>query len=133
MSRPVYRDRSLHIVTQLDVLLGHQIGNLLHRLSSSVGSDFHLWDVKLGIFHIFTGHIYYACSVEFWPDGKYVVSGSNDETIRVWDSKTGVTVAGQCVGHTDWMQSRPILVEGMLFQPLWTRPSDNGHGMPWNV
>jgi WD40 repeat protein len=34
------------------------------------------------------------------PDGETIVSGSSDQTVRVWDTKTGVEVY-QLVGHTD--------------------------------
>ena len=33
-------------------------------------------------------------SVAFSPDGTHIVSGSYDDTIRVWDAQTGTTVAG---------------------------------------
>jgi WD40 repeat protein len=38
--------------------------------------------------------------VAFSPDGKRVVSGSYDKTIRVWDAETGVIVSGPFEGHS---------------------------------
>jgi hypothetical protein len=39
-----------------------------------------------------TGHSGIVWSVAYSPDGKHVVSGSDDETVRVWDSQTGKEV-----------------------------------------
>jgi len=36
-----------------------------------------------------TGHTSWVCSVAFSPDEKYIVSGSYDKTVRLWDSNTG--------------------------------------------
>ena len=35
------------------------------------------------------GHSGYVCSVSFSPDGQRIVSGSGDETVKVWDAATG--------------------------------------------
>ena len=35
------------------------------------------------------GHTMSVTSVAFSPDGKCIVSGSDDETIRLWDAETG--------------------------------------------
>jgi len=40
-----------------------------------------------------TGHSYFVTSVAYSPDGKHIVSGSNDTTVRVWDSQTGKEVS----------------------------------------
>lgn len=45
----------------------------------------------LKVFEGHTGDIY---SVNFSPDGKHVVSGSIDGTVRIWDIVTGALVAG---------------------------------------
>jgi WD40 repeat protein len=39
-------------------------------------------------------------SVAFSPNGMHIISGSSDQTIRVWDARTGDTVAGPFQGHT---------------------------------
>jgi len=43
--------------------------------------------------------------VAFSADGRRVVSGSKDRTVRVWDATTGETVAGPFKGHADWVLS----------------------------
>jgi predicted NACHT family NTPase len=35
------------------------------------------------------GHSDWVTSVNFSPDGKWIVSGSNDKTVKVWDADTG--------------------------------------------
>ena len=40
-----------------------------------------------------TGHSEYVSSVAYSPDGKHIVSGSVDNTVRVWDSQTGKEVS----------------------------------------
>jgi len=38
---------------------------------------------------VFTGHARPVSSVAFSPDGKTIISGSDDRTIRLWDAETG--------------------------------------------
>jgi WD40 repeat protein len=35
------------------------------------------------------GHASYVKTVSYSPDGKYIISGSNDNSIKIWDSDTG--------------------------------------------
>jgi WD40 repeat protein len=44
--------------------------------------------------HPFTGHTNFVLSVAFSPDGHHIVSGSEDQTVRVWVISTGRIVAG---------------------------------------
>jgi WD40 repeat protein len=53
----------------------------------------------------FTGHTAWVSSVAFSPDGQYIVAGSDDGPIRVWNVMTGETAAGPFSGHTGWVSS----------------------------
>jgi WD40 repeat protein len=52
-------------------------------------------------------------SVAFGPDGRCIVSGSADKTVRVWDAVSGQERA--CLqGHTDWVTSVAFSPDGRL-------------------
>jgi WD40 repeat protein len=40
-----------------------------------------------------TGHSGWVESVAYSPDGKHIVSGSRDQTVKVWDAATGKEVS----------------------------------------
>ena len=46
------------------------------------------------------GHTDVVTSVSFSADGRRVVSGSRDNTVRVWDAVSGECVLGPLEGHT---------------------------------
>ena len=41
-------------------------------------------------------------AVAWSPDGTRLATGSDDETVRIWDPATGQTTA-TLTGHTDWV------------------------------
>ena len=45
------------------------------------------------------GHSGWVTSVAISSDGKRVVSGSVDQTVKIWDVKTGAEVRGGCSGE----------------------------------
>ncbi|KAG8773140.1 hypothetical protein FRC12_002700 [Ceratobasidium sp. 428] len=47
-----------------------------------------------------TGHTNSVWSVAYSPDSAYIVSGSEDHTIRIWDARTGRLVGKPLEGHT---------------------------------
>ena len=49
---------------------------------------------------ILRGHSDRVYSANFSPDGKYIVSSSDDGTIRIWDAKTGQTVGKPLEGYS---------------------------------
>jgi WD40 repeat protein len=70
---------------------------------TSSGSDLHLWDAASGrLKKTFKGHTDLVRSCRFFPNGKTVVSTSNDGTLKVWDVVLGslVRTMRQIEGHT---------------------------------
>ncbi|KAF7346304.1 WD-REPEATS-REGION domain-containing protein [Mycena sanguinolenta] len=51
-------------------------------------------------------------SVAFSPDGKWIVSGSWDNTVHVWNAESGEVVAGPFNGHTDRVNSVAFSPDG---------------------
>ena len=46
-------------------------------------------------------HTEIVSSVAFRPDGQRIVSGSWDDTLRIWDADTGQPIGAPLTGHTD--------------------------------
>ncbi|KAG8807414.1 POC1 centriolar protein A [Serendipita sp. 400] len=61
---------------------------------------------------IWAGHASNVYSVAYSLDGRYVVSGSSDKTIRIWDTETGAPVGEPLQGHTGLVQSVAYSLDG---------------------
>ena len=60
---------------------------------------------------ILEGHTDWARSVAFSPDGRRLVSTSDDDTVRVWNAETGA-LQQTLEGHTDWVWSVAFSPDG---------------------
>jgi len=50
------------------------------------------------------GHTGYVWSVAYSPDGRCIISGSHDKTIRIWDAKTGTAIGEPLEGYADHLR-----------------------------
>lgn len=47
---------------------------------------FQVWDISTGVcLFTFIGHDNWVRGVVFHPGGKYIISASDDKTLRIWD------------------------------------------------
>ena len=58
------------------------------------------------------GHTSSVNSVAFSPDGRHIVSGSNDHIVRVWDAQTGGQVGNPLQVHTEEVSSVAFSPDG---------------------
>jgi WD40 repeat protein len=57
------------------------------------------------------GHTNLVTSVAFAPDGKHLVSGSDDKTVRLWNIESGDQIA-VLRGHSAWVSSVAFSPDG---------------------
>lgn len=55
----------------------------------STDKTIRIWDLNTGFCKVLKGHTERISSIDLNPDGKIIVSGSYDGTVRVWDRETG--------------------------------------------
>ena len=67
--------------------------------------------IKLGIYPDFLGHSDCVNSVAFSPDGAYILSGSDDKSLKLWDRQTGKIVKSY-EGHSNRVNSVAFSPDG---------------------
>ena len=58
------------------------------------------------------GHEGVVTAITVTPDGKRIVSGSHDRTIRVWDMETGAAIGNTLEGHKGWVNAVAVTLDG---------------------
>jgi WD40 repeat protein len=58
------------------------------------------------------GHTGFVESIAFSPDGRYALSGSQDQTVRLWEVATGQQLA-VFTGHTGWVYEVAFSPDGL--------------------
>jgi WD40 repeat protein len=69
-----------------------------------------------GVVVTLEGHTEIVSTVAFSPDGQYVMTGSFDKTLRVWETRTGkeIKVFGGASGHQDLVLSVAFSRDGRI-------------------
>ena len=62
--------------------------------------------------NLLQGHLVSVYSVAFSPDGRRIVSGSDDNTLRLWDAASGNTIGRPLRGHTGSVNSVAFSPDG---------------------
>jgi WD40 repeat protein len=81
-------------------------------LASGKNNVIEVWDVSTSqLISTLEGHLGWIPSVTFSPDGQLLAPGATDNTIRLWDSATGM------VKHKHSQESHSSSVESIVFSP----------------
>lgn len=74
-------------------------------LAVAEGEDVHLVEIDTGEVHrTLVGHDETVTSLSFTPDGKRLITTSNDQTCRIWDRESGQQHAMlACLDNGDWV------------------------------
>ncbi|KIJ49058.1 hypothetical protein M422DRAFT_246866 [Sphaerobolus stellatus SS14] len=118
-------DCAISCLSEILPLTKHFSESFSQRTRVSTGQEAHWPALEATLI----GHSDKVYSVAFSSDGQRVVSGSSDETIRIWNAHTGELVSGSFKGHTG-------LVSSVAFSPDGQRVASGSHDKTiriWNA
>ncbi|KAJ6571391.1 WD40-repeat-containing domain protein [Mycena capillaripes] len=64
------------------------------------------------IISVLEGHTNAVNSIACSPDGRHILSGSSDNTLRIWDAESGEELGQPLEGHTGWVNSVAFSADG---------------------
>jgi WD40 repeat protein/serine/threonine protein kinase len=93
------------------------------------GNDARLWDGESRQQIMRLGPHGAVADVDLSPDGKMLVTGSWDQSAKIWDVATGVAIKKLVGGHTDYVKSVQFSPDGKFVLTA----SDDGTARLWDV
>lgn len=96
------KNRLVTIQEQFDIsILSIAVSPTFEVIACACSNGLQIWNLKLKKItnKIYTGYTSQVLSVSFSDDGKKIVTGGADKTIRIWDSETGRQIGETMVGH----------------------------------
>ncbi|KAF8553448.1 WD40 repeat-like protein [Imleria badia] len=109
------------------------------KLACATRPDVYVYDVDSGTLILklgpLQGHEHCVRCVLWSCDGSRLFSGSDDETIRCWNTDTGEQIGRPWTGHTNWISSLSlspdgsILASSSLDETVRFWDSTSGHGI----
>ena len=91
--------------------VGTSYDNLEHQVLTPVQHDLQTVIARIRECGCFQDHSAYVLSMAFSPDGQTIISGSDDQTLRLWDLK-GNPIGEPFQGHSDTVWSMAFSPDG---------------------
>ena len=93
------------------------------------GSEARLWDMKTGREQMSFSQHRTVSSARYSPDGKWIATGSWDNSAKVWNAQTGLVVQKLEGGHTANVNSTVFSIDGTRL----LSSSDDGTAKIWEI
>jgi len=77
------------------------------------------------------GHSRHVSSVAFSPDGQRLASGSADQTVKVWNTRTGQELLS-LKGHSGWVSNMAFGPDGQKLI-FWDEMYSDGQAIVWDL
>ena len=77
-------------------------------------ADIRLYRIDGTLVHTFEGHMWAVHAMVFTRDGQHLISGSNDNLVKVW-SVASKSLVSTCEGHTHEIRAVAVMPDGQRF------------------